>query len=438
MKNKTAISRWADIPISPRKWPFFYGWIIMAATTLGVISSIPGQTMGMGIFTETLVDSLNLSALDLSTAYMFGTLASSMILPGAGWLLDRIGSRIMIVFSAVGLGVSLIVLSRSPQLVTLAPTIHGSIICMSFIFLCIRFFGQGCLTMVSRVTLGKWFNYRRGLATAIAGVFITFGFNGSPAILNGLLQAYDWQSVLLILSGLIGVGMSLLGLVFYRDNPEACGLTMDGLPEVHDNPHAKNQPAVQHEYTMPEALKTLNFWAFSLGLSTVSLLVTAMTFLIAMIGEEIGLARDTSYSIFIPMGIVGIIVNFISSWLSDHIKLKWLLVSMMISQLISLWGLRYFGTPLGHWAVIIGQGGAGGMLNPLSTVIFPRYFGRLHLGKISGMQLSMMVFASAIGPFLFSKVQTLTGSYHEIIIGCMALPLTIILMGLRVKNPQKK
>ncbi len=69
-----------NIPFSPSKFPFFYGWIILAAGAVGVVMSIPGQTMGVSVFTDRLIDSLKISRLNLSLAYMIGTLSSSLLL----------------------------------------------------------------------------------------------------------------------------------------------------------------------------------------------------------------------------------------------------------------------------------------------------------------------------------------------------------------------
>ena len=62
--------RWApDFPFSPKKIPFFYGWLIVAAGTLAVVFSIPGQTMGFSVFTDVLIKELGLTRVQLSTAY---------------------------------------------------------------------------------------------------------------------------------------------------------------------------------------------------------------------------------------------------------------------------------------------------------------------------------------------------------------------------------
>ena len=45
-----------DYPFSPARLPFFYGWVVVVATTLGLIASIPGQTMGFSVFADILIE----------------------------------------------------------------------------------------------------------------------------------------------------------------------------------------------------------------------------------------------------------------------------------------------------------------------------------------------------------------------------------------------
>ena len=48
-------------PFAPSRLPFFYGWVIVFAATIGSIFSIPGQTMGFSVFTDVLIEELGLS-----------------------------------------------------------------------------------------------------------------------------------------------------------------------------------------------------------------------------------------------------------------------------------------------------------------------------------------------------------------------------------------
>ena len=98
----------------------------MAASTFGMLASIPGQTMGVGVFSEYLISKTGLNRIELSFAYMMGTILSSLILPFAGKLLDRIGARIMILATGIGLGVSLLFFAQTVTLInSLSPVFSG-------------------------------------------------------------------------------------------------------------------------------------------------------------------------------------------------------------------------------------------------------------------------------------------------------------------------
>ena len=411
----------------------------MVATT-STVASIPGQTMGVGVFTDYLIVALDLSRVQLSAAYMVGTIASSVILPTAGRVLDITGSRVMVVIASVGLGLSLIVLAGIEHILRLLQ-VRSLLFAMTvsiLSFMLIRFFGQGCLTMVSRVAIGKWFNHKRGLATAISGVFVTFGFGSAPLILNRMVQSLGWREACVALAVIVGLGMSIVGGIFYRDNPEDCGLVMDGV----DDPDwlrrmSEKIPDVHWEFTRSQALRTFAFWVFGLALGTQSLVVTAVTFHLASLGSDAGLSRSGAYELFLPMSIFGVAANLIGGWVSDTIKLKWLLVFMMAFQATGTCGLLGLEHSHGQWLFIGGYGISGGLFSTLITVTWPRFFGRMHLGAISGITMSLLVFASAIGPLLFSLNRWITGNYILVTLICWFVPLCFIFVGVKAENPQE-
>jgi MFS family permease len=429
-----------NFPFSPAKFPVFYGWFIMIVSMIGTIASIPGQTMGVGVFTDYLMNALHLSRNEISTAYMFGTITSSFLLPTAGKILDRFGARVFGVISAFGLGLASLFLAQTEWLV--AALGSGNLVyaaaVVSVAFLLLRFFGQGSLTMVSRVMLGKWFNHRRGLATAISGVVVALGFAVAPFFLNNLVETFGWKGACGVLAVIVGAGMSTVAWIFYRDNPEQCGLTMDGLKS--GKTHAQRTGRIAEtvrEFTRNEAIKTFSFWVFTLAVSTIALVITGATFHIASIGDEVGLSREEAYALFLPMGMFSIAANFMSGFLSDLIKHRWQVTAMMAAQFMSLLGLVFFELPVGRLLFVAGQGIAGGMFAALATVFLPRFFGRTHLGAISGVNFSTMVFMSAIGPISFSFGQSLTGSYQESFMACLAIPFVLMILSLWIRNPQE-
>ena len=173
-------------PFSPKKFTFFYGWVIVLAGTLAVVFSIPGQTMGFSVFTDVLIKELGLSRVQLSTAYCLGTVISGLSLPFFGRLYDRIGARKMIVYSALATGLVLLFLSQVKnilmlldQIIPVSPSIIAFVI-ITLGFFMIRASAQGVLTMTGRNAIGKWFDNNRGKAFALSGVVTAFSFSFAP------------------------------------------------------------------------------------------------------------------------------------------------------------------------------------------------------------------------------------------------------------------
>lgn len=67
--------------------------------------------MGMAVFTDAFIDTLGMSRTELSMAYLFGTVGSSLFLTRAGKLYDIHGGRIMITLSSLVLGLMVLFLS---------------------------------------------------------------------------------------------------------------------------------------------------------------------------------------------------------------------------------------------------------------------------------------------------------------------------------------
>ena len=306
-------------------------------------------------------------------------------------------------------------------------------------FFLIRFFGQGCLTLVSRVTIAKWFNHRRGLATGMANIVVSYSFNASPALLNALVLSMGWESAYRVLAGIICLGMTGIGWLFYRDNPEQCGLVMDGKDDAAwIKKVAARVPQTARQFTRSEAIRTHAFWAYALVMAWQALFMTAVTFHITSMGEEFGLSRTQCYALFPLIGLISVAAAVIAGWFSDHIRLKWLLQITAICQLVSALGLYDFSTMAGKTLFVTGFGISGGLFGLLLTIVWPRYFGRDHLGAINGLTSSILVFASAIGPFMFSSLRDLSGSYRLVVTLSCLFPLLLFVPAVLVKNPQQR
>ena len=430
-------------PFNPAGCSFFYGWVIVAMGTLAVVFSIPGQTMGFSVFTDILIDELGLSRVSLSTAYCLGTVASGLTLPFFGRLYDRIGARRMIVYSALITGLVLFYLSQvrvlldSLDFLPGVPSVVPAFVIITLGFYMIRASAQGVLTMSGRNAIGKWFDYHRGTAFAFSGLITSFAFSFAPRGLRGMIDHFGWSQTWLVLGIATMTFMAGLGWLFVRDNPEECGLRMDGGDEIKNRKAAHEDALTHRDFTRAEALRTWPFWVFNLSFGFISLYTTAVTFHILSIAKEAQRGEIEVIGYFVPMAFISVFTNLLMGWISSRTRLKYLLAIMNGGALASVIGVIHLQSEVGVISYIVGNGIAGGCFACLSGVVWPRFFGRRWLGAISGIGMSSMVIASGIGPLLFGASLSVWGSYTPILWACALIPALLLLATGRSDNPQK-
>ena len=59
----------------------FYGWRIVVFSAIALALTGPGQTFGVSVFVDPMIDELGISRTQMSTAYLIGTLAGAVALP---------------------------------------------------------------------------------------------------------------------------------------------------------------------------------------------------------------------------------------------------------------------------------------------------------------------------------------------------------------------
>jgi len=433
-----------DFPFSPAKFPIFYGWVIVVASILGVLTSIPGQTIGVSVFTDHLIKATGLSRLQLANAYLVGTLTSGCLLPFGGKILDRLGARRVAVLAAVGLGLTLCYLTVCDRLslflsasLPIASTTAAAIL-LVLGFVSLRFCGQGMLTMTSRNMLGKWFDKRRGQVSGIEGIFVAFGFSSAPYFFSQAIALLGWRGTWLATAAIVGLGMSTLGWLLFRDNPERCGLRMDGCSVISERDQTADAKAdILWGVTRREAIGTLAFWAVTLAFMSQALSITGITFNIVSIGADMGIAEADMVRIFVPISVVSTAVGYGVGVACDRIRLQYLFIFMMVCQAMGIAAIANLDTPWMIGPAVVGLGVSAGCFGTLTTVVLPRFFGRKHLGAISGVQMMAIVIASAIGPSLLANSKSITGSYSAGLYACCLFAPVVVGLMCVVKSPDQ-
>lgn len=426
---------------SPRRWPFFYGYWLVVCSSVGMMMSAPGQTIGVSVFTDDLIEHLGISRLALSTAYMLGTIASSLMITRVGALIDRRGSRGVAAVSAAGLGLTLLAMSQVDRIAGSIGRLLGlsGVSVVSFItvgvgFLFMRFLGQGSLTLASRTMLMKWFRLHRGKVNSLAGISFSLTISGAPWAFEQLILQYGWRGAWLVMGAFLGLGASPFIALFFRNDPESCGLEADG--RTSSTSSGSVEADDEDHWTLAEARVTYSFRVFNVTLAFHALFGTAVIFHIVSIFAEAGQDRAAAVSIFLPAAVLSVLIQMLTGWLSDRFaNMKYFLMVEIAGLLISAFGVLNLEAGYGKPLLILGNGLAGGMFSTLISVVWPRFFGRLHLGEINGLSMSWMVFFSAVGPFLFGLSQDQMGSYSPALVASAVFLVCLALASIKADPP---
>ena len=411
-----------NIPFSPRKTPIFYGWVVLVVGVCGAMASLPGQTAGVSVFTDSLLAATGLKRFGLSNAYLAGTLLSGALVFRAGRWIDRFGCRVVSMMGVLGLALALGYMSLAGSFP------KGNVV---FVFLvigifAIRFFGQGIMTLSARVMLGKWFDKRRGLVSGLYGVFVSLGFSIAPLFLNVVIDASGgWKEAWRVLGGFLLLVVLPFVWVFFRDSPESCGLLMDGEEHSIDSTSESNK-APMLGLESKKAIRTATFWILTLTLCVHASMYTGLTFHVVDIGRLAGLSKEGALQLFPPIALVGMATGLIGGTLSDKVSIRSLLVVLLICQCVGYGSMGWLVVPWIKMLSILAVGVTSGLYGLLSVAALPKCFGRLHLGSISSMQMSALVVASALGPSLLALSLKVFGSYRAGFVFSAILPVLIL------------
>lgn len=413
--------------------PIYYGWIIIMAGGLGLIMTSPGQTYGMSPFVEYFITDLGVSRSLISILFAVGPLAGSLALPAIGRLVDKLGPRLMVVVIATAFGISCIGMGLVQNAITL---------CLGFVAL--RTFGKGGLDLVSTNVINQWWVRRRGMAMGMAGLGMSLlGFGVFPSFAIWLISLYGWRTTYMIL----GLGLLLLmvavGSLLFRDHPEDYALKPDGylksdpeLPEASGGDGAEAR--LEENWTTREAMRTPAFWILTLGIGFIVMAGTGLFFHIVRIFEDNGLNATIAAAVFVPVGLTQAVVILSSGILVDRVPARFLLAVALVVQALSLamTGLMRSVVLALTYGVLLGI--TGGLMRMVGSVVWASYFGRRHLGSITGVTSVMLIGVSALGPVPLGIARDMSGSYNTLLNVMAVLSLGLAGASLFANRPRRR
>ena len=365
---------------------FYYGWVVLFVAAAAMVGTLPGRTQGLGLITEPLLADLQIGRVDYAQLNLWATLIGAAGAVGIGRVLDRFGSRAVLVGVAAALGLTVVLMSR-------VTTFAGLAIAVTLT----RALGQSALSVVSIAMVGHWFVRRIDMAMAVYSVVLSVGFMIAFPVVGTLVQSRGWRVAWFAVGASLLAGLVPLGLLLVRRSPESVGLAADGDDRTG--------------YTLREAVATPAFWVFATGAALYGLVASGIGLFNESILAERGLGANIYYQTLVVTAMTGLAGNFVGGWLARTVPLHRLMAVSLFVLTIGLLALPQISTtPMAMaWAVMMGLG--GGLVMVLFFSVWPRVYGRRQLGRIQGAAQAMTVLASAVGPLLLATCIEMTGSY---------------------------
>lgn len=412
-----------------QKTPFFYGWVILIVGTLGIIMTSPGQTYAVSIFIEHFITDLEISRSLVSTLYAVGTLVGSLALPWVGRQIDRRGARPMAAIIAVLFGLACFYMGLVQGAVTLALG-----------FIAIRMLGQGSLSLVSNNVINQWWQQRRGAVLGISGVASSLlGLSAFPALINWLIPRLGWRLSYGALGALLLLVMVPLGYLFFREQPERYGLQPDGRETPPPSPSgiAPAPAAAEVNWTLAEASRTFAFWLVAVSAAVIAMISTGLFFHMVSIFSDNGLPSTMAAAVYTPIAAATAVTTLGSGVLIDRFPLRRVLASALLLLALATGAAGYLGSAPLAVGYGLALGGSMGLFRTIVAVAWAHYFGRAHLGSVSGAATTILIVGAALGPIPLGVARDYLGSYNQMLLALTLLPLLLAVATLWLRPPQK-
>lgn len=388
----------------------FYGWHMLALASLVGILTGPGQSAAVSVFREHLSSGLDLSDSAIATAYLVGTLTSSVFQPRIGTWVDSVGVKRATIIIGVLFAIAVAHMSL----------IHG-VVWLAVGFLGIRILGQGALSLTSTVAVAHWFNLRRGFAMGLKTTVTFSGMSAVPLILALTIEAWGWREAWLIAAVTILTTVVPIAFFGYVDRPSDLGQVPDGgkyEDQIVSNKRAKS-------VTRDVAIRTRTFWTLASVTICSSLFGTGLIFHQSNILGEIGYSNSEAAAMFLPTAVGSILGGLGFGWLADRSIRPWLpgTSAFLIAATTFLGGsVTSFGGVICY--VLLFGVGMGGVAS-LNTALLPALFGVGHIGSITGSLSFLSVLASSIGALAYSLGSNVFGDYRSTSVAFTLVPLFV-------------
>lgn len=408
----------------------FYGWWVVSASA--AIIFLTGGTFyyGFSALVKPLQSEFGWTRALISGAFSLRTEVGGLASPVVGYLVDRMGSRRLLLAGSVLVGAGFVFLSRVESVWAFYTAVMVIAVGMSATG------GSVALTAAAH-----WFVRQRGRAMAV----LTAGAGSSGVmvvVLATLISAFGWREALLIM-GIAQWAVCIPLALVVRHRPQEMGLLPDGEPPplrsaaaqtggrlpgraaalaeadgVADGPSHLQDSGL----TIGQALRSRAFWLLALAMSLAGFGSTAIiVHQVVYVTEAAGLSDEEAAAVAMMMPMISLAGRLGFGWLADYREKRQVLAAsytllglgiLLLAAAREPWQLLFF--------LAVFSPGWGGSI-AVRPAFQAEYFGLRAFGALQGLMFTVSTLGSVAGPIFAGWLHDSTDTYrHAFVILALA------------------
>ncbi len=397
----------------------FFGWWVVAVSTIGISAGPAPFILGsLGVVMNPLTSEFGWSRAEVSSCITIITIMAALCFPFLGRLIDRFGSRTILLPSLVVFALCLFAI----------PTLVSEYWHYAVVFFVVGTLGAGTNTISYVPVLSTWFDRRRGLALGIAASGIGLGFMYVPVLVQFMITNFGWRSGYFALSAVVIFVALPLVWIGIKGSPTSMGLKPDG---VEGGP-APNDAYRAVGFTPSQVLRNRMFWLLVVIFFVMSFVLNGLlTHIVPMLTDRNVPASTAALTaataggaVFISRIVVGFLID---RFFAPHVAI--------VAFALSAIGFAIFASgpsgPLIFFAAAMIGISLGAEID-LLAYLASRYFGLRHCGSNYGLLLAAVLLSGGLGPVAFGAWFDATGSYVGLLQLCVvgnviAIIVTVLL-----------
>lgn len=392
----------------------FYGWWIVGACFFIAFYVSSVIFFGFTVFFEPLVQEFGWSYTQVSFASSLRGLEMGILSPLVGFLVDRFGSRKLLLAGTITVGIGFILMSTTQSLFMF----YASMILIAF-------GGGGCTSVVTMTAIAQWF--RRNIGKALGIMSAGFGASGLMLpLMVWLVDAFGWRTAMVTL----GLGMWLFGIPLafvVRDSPHRYGLLPDGDLSGDSSVlgNAQGGPVLKLWDVLAEKnLLMLNLSELLRFMVLASVIIHIMPFL-----SSIGMPRSSAGFIAAAIPLISIAGRFVFGWLGDMYDKRHVTSVAFCSMAFGALALAFIHMNIGLFLFLLFFPAGFGGISVLRGTIIREYYDAHTFGRRMGVLMGFGAVGGIIGPTLAGWVFDVFGNYRFVwIIFSILLIIAIVLV----------